>query len=330
MERSSVKNGKKIMKYFHLHIFTILLFAAVLPVFSQDANKWLRIELENKKFTFAVPPTNIIDAEKRDFNQLFILAFENGVEIEISQRKSEVFAAFLTDRSKSGETKSVPFKIGDFTIFPLTTVVSEDKKSVQRLLTIITGDMIYGIKTHSKTGEEKEVTRFLQSVTIEGKPVFVRAGESKPPAETISVSNLKSSPEIIEAEKRKTGKFDGKITYQLQETVGNDSETEDLLHKAIIIEKPLPNFGRPSFPSNGVIKWTAIDIKLKVQFRNDGQIGDIIVLSNGEKHHTKAAINAARRIKFVPARRGDEYVDSFQIVLYSVRMLPEMNTIRRY
>lgn len=309
-------------------MFTIL-FLAASPVFSQDSNKWLRIELEDKKFTIAVAPMNIIDAEKRDFYQLRILAFENGVEMEVNQRKSGTMAAFLTGRNKSDDKKSKPFKIGDFTILPSATQLSEDKKSVERLLTIIKGDTIYGMRTRSKTGEEKEVARFLQSVTIEGKPIFVRNNESNPPEDTVSVSNLKSSPEIVEAEKRKTGKFEGTITYELQQIGENIIENEDLMHKAIILERPQPNFERPGLPANGVIKWEQIDVKLKVQFRADGQIGNIVVLSNTEKHHTKKAIDAVRRIKFVPARRDGKFVDSIQIISFSSRMLPEMDIIRR-
>ncbi len=316
------------MKSLFLFFFTIL-FLAVFPVSSQDA-KWLRIEFEDKKFTVAVPPTNIIDAEKRDFYQLRIIAFENGVEMELNQRKSKIMTSIITGRSKSGEQKTEPLKIGDFTVLPSATHFSEDKKTVERLLTIIKGDTIYGMKTRSKTGEEKEVARFLQSITIEGKPIFVRSNKSNPPEEVIPVSNLKSSPEVIEAEKRKTGKYEGKITYELQQSGETDVETEDLSHSVFILDKPQPNFEIPRFPANGVIKWTEIDVKLKVQFRADGQIGDIVVLSNAEKHHTKAAINAARRIKFVPARRGNEFVESYQIIFYSSRMLPEMNIIRRF
>lgn len=311
------------MKYFYLHIFTILLLA-VLPVFSQNENKWLRIEFEDKKLSVAVPRTNIIDTEKRDQSQrLRIVAFENGVEFEIFHRKPNFIPGFLASITNSGKSKGYTFQIGDFTVLKSSPIVS--KGNVTRSFTFIRDKNYYTLTVHSKTENEKEAERFLLSIKIEGKPVFIKNEETNFREETISVSDLKTSPEVIEAEKRQTGKIEGKITFELksdEEIV----ETEDLTHHALIIDKPLPRYD----PKTGFIGAVEkLNVRLKVQFRADGQIGDIVVLSNSDEDFTKSAINKARRIKFVPARRNGEFVDSYQIVSYSMISVPNPNiTIR--
>ncbi len=316
------------MKISHIFLYLFLLFA-VSPVFAQEAEKWLRVETEDKEFSFAFPQTNMIDAEKRDFGQrLRIIAFENGVEMEIRFIKDGDAENRIGRLSKTGNSKSEVFKAGDFLIRKFTYTNPADNKIFNTLF-IAKDSNFYSLDVRSKTGQEKELARFLYSIKLNGKPLIARKEEMNFPEETIAFSTLGTSPEIVEAEKRKTGKFKGTVTYELI-TNAADAETEDLTHKAIVLEKPLPNFEKPQFPANGVIQETRINIKIKVQFRADGQIGDMIVYSDSEKQHIKAAIDAARKIRFVPARRGSEFVDSFQIVLYFAGMLPEMNVIRRF
>lgn len=310
-------------------IFITIFILAVLPVFAQEAEKWLRIETEDKEFSFAFPRTNIIDTEKRDFGQrLRILAFENGVEMEIRFIKDGDAEKRIGRISETGNSKSEVIKVGDFLIRKFTYNNPSDKK-IFNTIVIAKDSNFYSLIVRSKTGQEKELARFLYSIKLNGKPLIARTEEMNFPEETIAVSALETSPEIVEAEKRKTGKFKGNVTYELLSNA-DDGETEDLTHKAIILEKPIPNFEKPQFPDNGVIQETRINIQIKVQFRADGQIGDMIVYSGSEKHHIKTAIDAARKIRFVPARRGGEFVDSFQIVQYFAGMLPEMNVIRRF
>jgi len=54
-----------------------------------------------------------------------------------------------------------------------------------------------------------------------------------------------------------------------------------------------------------------------VTFLANGQIGDIIVYSNSDKNFIKECINVARKIKFVPAKIGEKYVDATMVVDYA-------------
>ena len=94
----------------------------------------------------------------------------------------------------------------------------------------------------------------------------------------------------------------------------------------MVIDKPHPRFDSIA---GFTIKPEPVYVDLLVQLRADGQIGDIVVMSNANESFTKNSIDAARRIKFVPARRNGEFVDSFQIVKYAMIAAPFPNTIIR-
>jgi hypothetical protein len=60
--------------------------------------------------------------------------------------------------------------------------------------------------------------------------------------------------------------------------------------------------------------------KLKVDFRADGQIGDIIAYSNSKKDFVKSCVDAARKIKFIPAQIDGKNVDATMIVAYTMQI----------
>ena len=105
-------------------------------------------------------------------------------------------------------------KFGDYHILKTSPV--REGKIVSSKLAIVRDGNLFLFSVRSKTGDEKEVARFFLSIKIEGQALIVKDEKTNFPEQTVSVSDLKSSPEVIEAEKRKTGKFEGKITYELK------------------------------------------------------------------------------------------------------------------
>lgn len=303
------------MKYLNLIILTILFFP-VSSVFAQDENKWLRIETDDKELSVAFPQTNIIDTEKREFGQrLRVIAFENGIEIEIKISKDGE-AKGRIGRMYDGESaKSGIFQFDDFLIRKIVPV--QNGKNFIYTFLIVKKDSFYYLTVRAKTGEEPEVVRFLTSIKLGGKPLIVQKEPANFPEQTLAISALKTSPEIVEAFDRKTGKNKGAITYQLESKDTEDTETEDLTHRAVVLDRPFPRY-RPPFRS-GIVPKNPITVKLKVQFLADGQIGDIVVLSNPDKSFTRSTIDAVRKTVFIPARRGGVDVDSFKTVSFSAQ-----------
>jgi hypothetical protein len=313
------------MKITHITLFIILL-TAILPAFAQDA-KWLRIETEDKDLSVAFPQTNIIDAEKRDFGQrLRVVAFENGVEMEIkfseeSGAKERISRMFDTKAANSNL-----MKVGDFLVRK-SEPEKLDGKNFFTSLAIARKDNFYILSVHANTGDEPEVARFLYSIRLEGKPLFVQNQQSNYQEQNINIEDLQTSADVIEAFERNSGKNKGKVTYEL-DSKNPDAETDNLKHRAIILDRPFPRF-RPQFENGFPIRDTSLEVKLRVQYLADGQVGDIVVLSESDKNFTDSAIDAVRDSVFIPARRGDEFVDSVQKVNFTARTFSSVQTIIR-
>ncbi|HEY0429173.1 MAG TPA: hypothetical protein VGC76_15440 [Pyrinomonadaceae bacterium] len=57
--------------------------------------------------------------------------------------------------------------------------------------------------------------------------------------------------------------------------------------------------------------------KLKIKLLAEGQIGDIIAYSDFDKKYVNSCIEAARKIKFIPAQTDGKNIDAFVIEDYS-------------
>jgi hypothetical protein len=301
-----------------LPILIFILLYAASQVFSQEPSKWLRIETEKGELSVAFPQTNIIDAEKREFGQRFrVIAFENGVEIEVKVSKDGNARERLQRVRDVDNSKSEVFKVGNYLIRK-TDPRSLNGGNFYNSLLIAGNGHIYALSVKADTGTEPEAARFLYSIRLGGKQLFVQKQPVDHPEQKVALSEMKTSPEVFEAFNRKPGQYKGEIRYEL-ESKDDDSRTEGLTHSAITLDRPLPRY-TPQPLRAGPIRDFSVAVKLKVQFRADGQIGDIIVLSNSDKEFTSAAIDAVRKSVFVPARRGDEYVDSFQMLEFSLQL----------
>lgn len=312
------------------HSFLLLcaIFLIASPVFSQDVDKWLRIKFKDKKLSVAVPKKNIIiDAGNRDRNQkLRVVAFENGVEIEVIHRKPNFLPGFFSSIDDYPDAEKETLYFDDVTVVKTSPVLFQDKK-IHRSLTIIEKKNFYTLIVRCKPEAEKKAERFFLSIKIGDKSLIVKDKEMSFQEDTVDASSLKTSPEIIAAEKRKTGNFDGEITYEPKDMSEKIPETENLEHRALIVEKPYPRY---SSSTGFTLATEKLYVRLKVQFRADGQIGDIVVLSSDDnKGFTENSVNAARRIKFVPAQRNGSAVESFQVIEYSMTGVGDPNFVIR-
>jgi outer membrane biosynthesis protein TonB len=65
------------------------------------------------------------------------------------------------------------------------------------------------------------------------------------------------------------------------------------------------------------------DVKLRIMFLFDGKIGDVIDITGKDKEKlseyglTANAIEAARKIKFIPARRNGKAISVVKVVVYN-------------
>jgi hypothetical protein len=308
-----------------LLIFVLLLVAG--KILAQDAavtdEKWTRIETDDKTFSVAFPTGSIIDAEDRQFGQkLAVNAFQNGVQMMLKLTEDGDMKNRFKYMTSPGTMKTVSFKVGEFSIVKSEQDVLARKFSTN--IWIVHKDRMYSLYVSGNTGKEKEISRFLYSINLQGKPLFVQKEKINLPEETVAQSALKTSPQVVEAFERKLQKNKINITYEANTNEPDEPLVEGLTRKVVILERPRPNISAGS--SVYVASYVYFTAKLKVNFLANGQIGDITVLSAGDKDFTKACIEAAQKIRFVPAQingKNEDYTEivSYQIETYSIPLV---------
>jgi len=311
-----------------LLIFLVLfgwarIFAQENPV---PAEKWMRLENDDKDFSVALPTNAVIDAEERKYGQRFkAVALQNGVEMELQITSNKNVKDRLINIQPLDFNKLVSFKVGDFLILK-----SEPRSPIKKFYNrfwIIKKETLYLLTVAAQTGREKEVARFLASFTVAGKPFVALKEKTNFPEETVAISDLRTSAEVAEAFARKLEKNKIKVTYEATSDDADDLETEGLTRKAVILERPLPKielgFG------GGISANGRFNIKLKVNFLAHGQIGDMTVLSVVNKEISKACVEAAQKIRFVPAQLNGKNVDSVRIVDYHVQLFSGPGMVRQ-
>jgi len=282
----------------------------------KSAAKWTRFEFENKNFAISFPPGFIIDAEKRDGGQRYrIIAYLNGVKMELKINKDGNARSWV----KALSFLSPDWKISDFTAgnFLGKRLTSEEfEKEYFEYLYLGSDDFHYYVSVKAKSKNKDELKRFLFSVILGGKPLFQQKEKSTFEEETVSLETIKTSAEVSEAYTRKIEKKEIKISYESDSSQDEEINYEKLTRLPIILERPIP-----ALNPRDVLEGSSTHIaKLKVNFLADGQIGDIIVYSNSKKDFMKACVEAARKIRFIPAQIDGKNVDAVVIVDYTLQI----------
>ncbi len=305
------------MKHRPLLSILFLLFALT-PIAAQENNgataKWNRLESDDKAFSVAFPPTAVVDAEDRKYSQkLKVVGFQNGVEMELAVVKDPNVRERARTIRPADVTRLNSMTVGDFSVLQLRPGGGQRFASS---FWITRKDTLYFLKINAKTGQEAEVARFLFSIRLQGKPLFGQKAKVDSPEETVSFAALKTTPEVTEAFERKIESGKINITYEASSNELNEVEYEGMTRKAVIVERPFPIVGTGYKPSKNDV----FSVRLKVNFLANGQIGDITVLSIEDKEFSKACIEAARRIRFVPAQINGKNADTIDIVEYTVQI----------
>jgi hypothetical protein len=191
----------------------------------------------------------------------------------------------------------------------------EFEKDYFEHLYIASNDFNYFVSVRGKLKNKAELQRFLFSVILGGKPLFQQKEKSTFEEETVSLDTLKTSAEVSEAYGRKIEKKEIKISYETDSSQYEEINYEKFTRLPIILESPYPTLNRRDVQIGNLIYIA----KLKVNFLAEGQIGDIIVYSNSKKDFMKACVEAARKIRFIPAQIDGKNVDATMIVDYSMQ-----------
>ncbi len=281
--------------------------------FGQAENKqeqWTKIESPSGDMSFAVPPNFLVDNEDEAYR---VIGFRDDatMRIEIEKTGSAKKNLKMQRRfySSDNEAKISSFEVGDFIgdVFKY-----EKEKGFSISIYVASSKASYVVSAYSKNLENSAAEIFIRSIKLANQSLFKQASQANQPEEEtkISIASLKTSPVILDA-LRKKNSYTPKITYDLKEGKLPEDNTR-YSRPLITLRKPRANYTDGARQAG--VRGT---VKLKVLFLANGEVGDITVLSPLAKGLSENAVDAAGKIKFLPAEVDGKAVDVSKMVQYS-------------
>lgn len=301
------------------YIFTAFLISLCLVIcsYSQvisavEKTKWTRIEMEDKDFSFAVPPNFILDREKREKGAISrIYGFENDVRISIKVYSAKNAKASLPTQTTSTSYKSVAFSKNNFDGV-ITSYVNEEN-IIFDTIALARENTYYLITIVSTDNKKPQIKRFFQSIKLKDEYLYRRDKNETYLEETVSVATLTTSPEVVEAYHRKLEKKKINVTKQIASEGIKFDNFENYSRPPIILEGAFPVI-RIHKIINGIPDNFFTIPKIKLNLLADGQIGDITFLTSVGDNDIKPVIEAAQKFRFIPAQIDGKNTDSSVII----------------
>lgn len=286
-----------------------------LLVFGQApaSEKWVEINEGDGLFVFSVPEDFLVD--KDGGLDLRIIAFAGGVTFEIQADKfSGAKTTFKNLKARDHESlieREFPSSSNKTKAASVKKFASSDSPSHRIFLN--SGDRYYRIFIRSDVANEQEASRFLESIVINGKPLDEGKTRKAPAAESKVAKDLRTSQEIADARAKKQPKRDETYSYFPIDAYKPTPTTPDPeIRRAIIVDQKPPIL--LAF-APGQHK-----VKARVELLANGLVGKVTIYANIPEKMIPHIIETALGIKFIPAKKGSNYVDSVQVVDYSMNI----------
>lgn len=269
--------------------------------------KWTMISSAQGDFSVSYPPEVITSGST---GHAMISSSNSETSFVISLFETEGAKAWAkADRTINVYTdlKISRFVSGDF-IVEMSTI---DKTPFYISIELTSSKGIYTVTIASKTAKDAVLTRMLNSIRLNGKPLIkhtdpdVTFDENKISAKSVTTSKVISDA-LVREQKTKIDVNYGKGTRQL-------SDLNTIYSRPFLVLKK----DRPSYTDaarQGQVQGT---IWLMVEFKGNGDIGMISIAKGLPQGLNNEAVEAAKKIKFLPAEIDGKPADVTRIVTYS-------------
>ncbi len=107
------------------------------------------------------------------------------------------------------------------------------------------------------------------------------------------------------------------VEFKYQIAENNETELVSVIEPITILEKPPA--GYPKYEGGGTVCFTGA-VRLRVEFLSTGQIGGVKAISELPYGATENAIEAAKKMKFVPMKENGISKSVVKVVVYSFRL----------
>jgi hypothetical protein len=292
----------------------LILVLCPLGAFAQDA-KWVRVEAFVKEIAFKLPE-DFFFYRNKDQNDTYFSSYRDNVSINISMKKGSGYKRVLSgleSRYDQFDCKYDFYTLGDLTGKIFTC---EADKRYSKTIHIGSDDRYYKITIGADSADNINVSLFLMSLRLHGAAMFPKYGEKVDPADKVLyMDDLKNSP-LVKQYLDKPDSINLNVVYA-RDTPGPGAAAETFDADSPIYSRPLIVLRKspPAFPSvNKSGPPISVKIRLRVQFLASGQIGKVELISTPPINYAESAIEAVKKIKFIPAQKDGKDVDVSRVM----------------
>lgn len=300
----------------HLKLYSLFWLIILLPsiCFTQataTSSQWITLESPKKDLLFDVPENFLINKEN---NEQEIYASQNNAMMSvriIDKGLPKNLLKSYRDIPVEPEVKISQFQLGDFVGDVLRR---EKERKLSFIIYAASSKVFYSIHISCNDSSNPTFKKFMRSIRLQNAPLFeqqsVINGNTLP---IVSIGTLKTSSiilEVLKAKEVKSSKNDD-VKY-ISENEKKIEDENNYSRHLIILRKFQPRYTDNTRQAN-----IMGNVKLKVQFKADGSIGDVVVLSKLHKELDKNSVEAVRRTKFLPAQIDGKSVDIFKELTYT-------------
>jgi len=278
-----------------------------------------KLTIDDGLVSFVLPRELVVYYEK-ERSRVLMHGVIDGVSISANATKTGFGLRWLKDGMQREESddaeydeiisfeKSEVVKVGDFYI---RTVKRTTREQFYFFIESASSSKYFTISIMAKDSNDPMVQRILASISYDRKTVFNKiTAASLPASTTVDVFDLKTSEIVEEALKRKQI---GRVVVRVD---GNAKRPKSLgvvySRPLILLSKP-----RPGYTDSARTQGIAGSVKLLVEFKADGDIGEVTIVKDLGSGLGDKAVEAAKKIKFLPAQVDGKAVSSVKEIIYS-------------
>jgi len=312
----------KITSGFVLIIFLICLVN--LPILGQEKINWIRVESENKEISFEMPQNYSYFFDKQGYTQsnpsdLFekdelknvrsISAYSDGAAVFFESydvRNAKKTLPFMTNMHRSLKFQNLTFE----NLKGLHTV--KNSKGYTTFFYFASEKNIYLFGVGARDKENETLKRFLNSLKLNGKPVFnSSAKETFAVEKTVSVEDLQETVvEVVKLSKEEAKAIEKKHK-ETEELKPKSDSSENMDEAEILFTKPVKYTNQASETRE---KGT---ILLNIELSAEGKVKKIKIVKGMGSGMTEEAIKTAKKIIFLPRMLNNEAVSTTKNVVYT-------------
>jgi len=184
-----------------------------------------------------------------------------------------------------------------------------DKKLGTHIVMAV-GSKIITLTVYAKKEDVELYERILGSLKIDGRELLKSNHSIGGKIDKrLSLSELQTSPEVIEALQRKPKKIEYLPPKNISELTAIDDADYKFSRPLIILRQPTKFIPPRDEKLDGVVK-------AKVEFLRDGTVGDVLLYGEMPKSFARKLFSDLREMKFLPAEKDGAKVDFTRIMVF--------------